>query len=200
MQTEILIYDGIEELDALGPFDVLGGAPGFEVRLVTEGSTRSVRTAHGATLVAGSALTVAPELLIVPGGSYVARGPAGAWAEVGRGVLPAAIGERFRSGSVVAGVCTGVMLLAAAGLLRGRPAVTHRGALDDLAAAGAEVVADARVVDDGRLVTCGGVTAGIDLALWLVERFQGEQAAAARAATLEHHRVGPIWHSPDPIS
>lgn len=199
METEILIYDGMEELDAIGPFDVLGGAPGFQVRLVAEGSPRTVRTAHGAALVAEAPLAAAPALLIVPGGAYVARGPAGAWAEVNRGVLPAAIGDRFRAGSLVAGVCTGVMLMAAAGLLRGRPAVTHHAALDDLSAAGARVV-DARVVDDGRLVTCGGVTAGIDLALWLVERFQGSEAAAARAATLEHRRVGQVWRSPAPIA
>lgn len=49
MQTEVLIYDGIEELDAIGPYDVLGGVPGFEVRLVAEGEVREVRTAHGAT-------------------------------------------------------------------------------------------------------------------------------------------------------
>lgn len=199
MDTEILIYDGIEELDAIGPFDVLGGATGFDVRLVTAGAARPVRTAHGATLEAKAALSWAPQLLIVPGGGFAARSPAGAWAEVRRGLLPAAIGERFRAGSVVAGVCTGVMLLAEAGLLRGRPAVTHHAALGDLAAAGAQVV-DARVVDDGRLITCGGVTAGIDLALWLVERFEGPEAARERAATLEHRRVGEVWHSPAPIA
>lgn len=196
MQTEVLIYDGIEELDAIGPYDVLGGVPGFEVRLVAEGEVREVRTAHGATLLPASALSAAPELLVVPGGGYAARAPQGSWAEARRGVLPAAIGARYRAGSIVAGVCTGVMLMAAAGLLRGLPAVTHRVALDDLAASGARVIAHARVVDGGRLLTSGGVTAGIDLALWLAERFQGPEAARARAVTLEYERTGVVWQAP----
>ena len=72
------------------------------------------------------ALAPAPDLLVVPGGGWVSRAPKGAWREAERGVLPAEIAERHEAGSVVAGVCTGVMLLAASGMLRGRPAVTHR--------------------------------------------------------------------------
>jgi transcriptional regulator GlxA family with amidase domain len=62
------------------------------------------------------------------------------------------------------------MLLAAAGLTRGRPAVTHHDALSDLAATGTHVIEDARVVDDGDLLTAAGVTSGLDLALWIIER------------------------------
>lgn len=190
MEAEILIYDGVEELDALGPLDVLGGA-GFDVKLVTDVEARTVTSANGVGLVAAAALSEAPTLLLVPGGGYASRRPQGAWAEMARGTLPAAIAERFAAGSTIAGVCTGVMLLAAGGLLRGRPAVTHHAALEDLAAAGADVIADARVVDDGRLATCGGV--------WLVERYRGPEAAAARAAALEHQRVGRVHRSPSPL-
>ncbi|MGH7920564.1 MAG: DJ-1/PfpI family protein, partial [Candidatus Dormibacteraceae bacterium] len=96
MEVEILLYDGVEELDAIGPLDVLGGA-GFDARLVTLGESRSVTTAHGATFVAAAPLGAAPALLVVPGGGYASRSPRGAWAEARRGVLPAAIAARFRS-------------------------------------------------------------------------------------------------------
>ena len=87
------------------------------------------------------------------------------------------------------------MLVAAAGLLTGRPAVTHHGALEDLAATGAQVV-DARVVDDGDIVSAGGVTSGIDLALHIVERELGAETAAAVAREMEHDRRGPVHIGP----
>ena len=95
----------------------------------------------------------------------------------------------------IASVCTGGMLVAAAGLLAGRPAVTHHAALEDLAAAGAQVV-DARVVDDGDIVSAGGVTSGIDLALHIVERELGAETAAAVAREMEHDRRGPVHLGP----
>jgi uncharacterized protein (DUF427 family) len=85
----------------------------------------------------------------------------------------------------MAGVCTGVMLLARAGVVGGRPATTHRSARDELAATGARVL-DQRVVDDGDLVTAGGVTSGIDLGLRLVERFAGPELAEREATRLEY--------------
>jgi transcriptional regulator GlxA family with amidase domain len=93
---------------------------------------------------------------------------------------------------VLASGCTGAMLLAAAGLVSGRPAVTNRNALADLAAAGADVRADARVVDDGEIVTGGGPSAGLDVGLRLVARFRGDEVAAAVAAAIEHHPVDPM--------
>jgi transcriptional regulator GlxA family with amidase domain len=77
------------------------------------------------------------------------------------------------------------MLLAAAGLLSGRPATTHHSALDDLRAAGADVREDERVVDDGDIVTAAGVTSGIDLALHLVREARGETVARAAAREIE---------------
>jgi len=86
------------------------------------------------------------------------------------------------------------MLATAAGLRQGRPAITHHGAAEELRASGAKVV-EARVVDDGDLVTAGGVTSGIDLALWLVERQFGAAAAEAVATEIEHPRHGEVWRA-----
>jgi transcriptional regulator GlxA family with amidase domain len=193
-RAEVLIYDGFDELDAVAPFEILAAA-GFEVRLVTAERTREVRTAHGMSLLPHGELGDAPGLLVVPGGGWVAKAPAGAWAEVRRGVLPELIAERRAAGTAIAGVCSGAMLLAASGMLRGRPAVTHRGALEDLRASGAEVHPEARVVDDGDVLTCGGVSAALDLALHVVARERGEDAASAAAQRIEHERVGPVMVS-----
>jgi len=80
------------------------------------------------------------------------------------------------------------MLLAASGLTAGRRATTHQSAIEDLRASGAEIVED-RFVDDGDLVTAGGVTSGLDLALHLVERFAGAEIAGAVAAEIEYARI-----------
>jgi hypothetical protein len=88
----------------------------------------------------------------------------------------------------------GAMLVAAAGLLEGRPAITHHSAIDDLRAAGAEVI-HARVVDAGDVITAGGVTSGLDLALHLVERDHGSAAALAAERELEYERRGIVWRA-----
>jgi transcriptional regulator GlxA family with amidase domain len=187
MQTEILIYDGFDELDAIGPFEVL--AP-LAPRLVTLEPASSITAAHGLALTPHGTLSEAPGLLVVPGGGWISRNErSGTYAEYRRGVIPAAIAARHARGTIVAGVCTGALLLAAAGILEGRPAVTHHAALDDLRALGVDVRADARWVDAGSVLSAGGVTSGIDLALHLLERFEGEEVAAAAARRLEHPRL-----------
>ena len=133
-----------------------------------------------------------PDLVIVPGGGWISRSAVGARGEVERGVIPQRLAELHQAGTSIAAVCTGAMIVAAAGLLRGRAAITHQGAVEDLRAAGAEIVCE-RVVDDGEIITAGGVTSGIDLALWLVERFAGPQAARAVEREMEFERRGEVW-------
>ncbi len=141
-------------------------------------------------------LTEHPDLLVVPGGGWAGRCNRGAWGEAQAGTLPEAIAARHATGTTLAGVCTGAMLIATAGLLTGRPAVTHRSVLKDLVAGGAEVVADARVVDDGDIITAGGVTAGIDLALRLVERQHDKSVATRVAGQIEYVPQGAVHVAP----
>jgi transcriptional regulator GlxA family with amidase domain len=84
------------------------------------------------------------------------------------------------------------MILASTGILRGRPAITHASAIDDLRAAGAKVM-QARVVDDGDVITSGGVTSGLDMSLWLVERYAGKQLANTVVQEMEHERNRDVW-------
>jgi transcriptional regulator GlxA family with amidase domain len=197
MRTEILLYDGFDELDAVGPYEVLSGAR-FDTAFVTLDGAERITGSHGAELVPHARIGDSPTLLVIPGGGWSGRSRRGAWAEAERGAVPAAIAERHAAGSTIAAVCTGGMLVARAGLLQGRPAVTHHSALDDLAAAGADVKRDARVVDDGDILTAGGVTSGIDLALWLVEREHGPELADRVAAEIEHTRSSRIWRAGAP--
>jgi transcriptional regulator GlxA family with amidase domain len=196
MRCEVLLYDGFDELDALAPWEVLSevgrARDEVDVALVTLDGDAPVRASHGAVITPHRALSDHVDLIVVPGGGWNDRSRAGAWSEVERGVLPAAIRARHEDGAVVTSVCTGAMLLAAAGLLTDRPAITHHVAIDDLKAAGAKIV-HARVVDDGDVVTAGGVTSGLDLVLHLVERFWGAPLALAAERELEYERRGTVW-------
>ncbi len=195
MLVDIVVYDGLDEMDAIGPMEVMRSAARagseFEVRLVVRTPQPSVTGAYGlrfvpdATFVPGEA-----DILIVTGGGWAARADRGAWGEVQRGDWLPLLAEAAKSTAVVAAVCTGTMLLAHAGVIGSRKAATHHTAWDDLQAMGATLVKD-RVVDDGDLVTSGGVTSGIDLALWLVEREFGRDLAERTAARMEYHRAVP---------
>ncbi len=190
--TEVLVFDGFDDLDAVGPLETLTAA-GFPTRVVRPaGHATTVHSAHGLVMEVEAQLAAgaAPALVVVPGGGWLDAAPG--VRDQCEGPLPAALAALHDAGTVLASVCTGAMLLARAGLLTGRPAVTNRNALDDLAAAGADVRRDARVVDDGSVVTGGGPAAGIDLAIRLVGRFAGEDAGRAAAARLEHEPVGPV--------
>ena len=197
MRIEIVVFDGLDELDALAPFEILRHARNFgaplECALVTLEGAREVVGANGLRFAAQGALGT-PDWIVVPGGGWLSRAEHGAWAEVQRGALPRALAEARARGAGLASVCTGAMVLGAAGLLRGRPATTHHDAHAALADHGA-VPVPARVVDDGDLVTAGGVTSGLDLALRLVERIGGSELADRVARHVEIPRspvhVGP---------
>ncbi|WP_267880701.1 DJ-1/PfpI family protein [Streptomyces sp. SPB78] len=90
-------------------------------------------------------------------------------------------------------MCTGVLVLSAAGLLKGRPCTTHHLAKDALAQEGGDVLSS-RVVDDKDIVTAGGVTSGLDLALWMVTREWGAPVAIKAEAVLEYEQRGTVWH------
>ena len=194
METEILIYDHFEELDAIGPYEVLAKA-GFEPRMVTAAHSDRVEAANGLVVVPHGRLSDRVDLLVVPGGPWTHRRARGTWAEVQRGALAPVIAARHAGGATVASVCTGVFLLAAGGLLDGRPATTHWEDLDDLEQTAANVIRDARVVDDGDIVTAAGVTSGIDMALWLAEKRFGPEIAERTARAIEHPRAGKVWRA-----
>lgn len=128
----------------------------------------------------------------MPGGGWNDRAASGAWAEAERGAVPATITRLHDAGATIAGVCTGGMLLARAGVLHGRPAITHGSAVEELGRSGARVV-DARVVDDGEILSAGGVTSGLDLALWIVERELGAAPAERVGREMEYERRGEVW-------
>ena len=191
--AEIVLFDGFDELDAIGPYEVLanGAAKGgsIETRLVTLESTDVVRASHDLRVEPDGVLGQ-PDLLVVPGGGW-ASDDGGVRRVFEEGALAEAVAARYDEGATVASVCTGAMILAQAGLLEGRPAITHHSAVDDLAEY-AEVI-DARVVDDGDVLTAGGVTSGIDLALWLLEREFDADVADAVSRLMEHERRGDVY-------
>lgn len=215
VRFRILLYPGFDELDAIGPFEVLSmaarritaaapppeAAPAWRVELETVQGALEVTASNGLTVRVAPATDCEAscpgpgprpgEVLIVPGGGWVDRSRLGAWSEYERGDAPGSvvrlIREAHERGAVLASVCTGAMLLARAGLLRGRRCITHHAAIEDLKTHGALIERE-RVVDDGEIITAGGVTSGIDLALHLVERFAGAPLAETIAQTLEHDR------------
>lgn len=205
MQIAIVLFDGFDNLDAVGPFEVFSHARtperNIDIGLYTLEEQPVVTSSHGLRIQPDGVLPVPesteadhgglPDLVVVPGGGWNDGAEPSARTQAERGDLPAAVASLHEHGVTVASVCTGGMILAAAGLTDGRPAVTHHGAIEDLRTSGAEIV-DARVVDDGDLVTAGGVTAGIDLALHLLEREFGPDVAASVADTMEYERRGEV--------
>ena len=190
--AHVLIYEGLDELDAVAPLEVLHAA-GFAVRTVAHGDVDHVTGDHGLRLGVDAPLGVPPTLLVLPGGGWLSGQDTGARRAIADGVLPAWVARCAAAGTVIASVCTGAFFLQAAGLLdEGRPVVTHHGGREALRALGVTVLDEPRVVDDGDLLSAGGVTSGIDLALHLVARWFGEEAAAAGAARIEHDRRGPL--------
>lgn len=192
MRIEILLFDGFDEIDALGPFEVLSG--GFDVELVTLDGPGPVTTRRGVQLTTRSGLG-RPDGVVVPGGGWLDHAPEGSWAQARRGRLPNALADLAPRLEWVASVCTGSLLLAAAGLLTDRYATTNRNAFAELRPHVREVL-DERVVQDGNRITAGGLTAGLDLALWITERHHGTAAADRVAAGMGYQRHGRVWLGP----
>jgi putative intracellular protease/amidase len=185
MDIAIPLYDDFTALDAIGPYEVLSRLPEARVRFVGP-EARPYRTDRGLAVVADAVLedVPRPEILLVPGGT------------VTRALLH---DERLlnwiRGAAATAGwttsVCTGSLLLGAAGLLRGLRATTHWLEMDALAGFGAEAVSD-RVVVEGRVVTAAGVSSGIDMALWLARELAGDRVAEAVQLIIEYDPQPPL--------
>ncbi|HLQ31075.1 MAG TPA: DJ-1/PfpI family protein [Chloroflexota bacterium] len=190
MNIDIVVFDGHDELDVVGPYEVLcaaemGGAD-LHPRRVTRVPQEIVTAAYGTQYRPEGTYEIGrAELLVVPGGRWTARSERGAWGEVQRGDWLPLLHDAHGRGTIMAAVCTGAMLLAHAGVIGSRRAATHHSAWGDLTATGATLVRD-RVVDDGDVITSGGVTSGIDLALWLVEKYASREIADAVAENLEY--------------
>jgi transcriptional regulator GlxA family with amidase domain len=188
MRIDIVIFDGFDELDAIAPYEVLRTAAGhgapIESELVGAHGAATITASHGARIVVDRGPSEDADMLLVPGGGWFTG--AGVRDEIERGVVTDALAAAHERGAIVGSVCTGAMLLAAAGLVEGRPATTHHAAVEDLRAAGAQVVDGARFVDDGDIVTAGGVTSGLDLALYIVEKVAGATISDAVAREIEY--------------
>lgn len=192
MDVAILIFDGFDELDAIGPFEVFQHASRHDedlaAQIVTIEERQLVRAQNGLRLESDGVLEDdEPDLVVVPGGGWHDDGD-GIRTEYERGTIPAALAELAEGGVRIASVCTGALLLSKAGLLDGRPATTHHTALEDLRQRGADV-RETRFVDDGDVLTSGGITAGLDLALHLVDEACGADVANEVARELEYERA-----------
>jgi transcriptional regulator GlxA family with amidase domain len=186
MEIALLIYDGLAPLDAVGPYEVMRNVPGWEVRTVAK-QRGEVRDESGSLgLVADRALEelTAPDLVLVPGG-------AGNRPLMEDEELLEWLREVDRSTKWTTSVCTGSLLLGAAGLLQGKRATTNWIVLDALREFGAEPVGG-RFVEDGKVVTAAGVTAGIDMALHLVAREVGPEVAQAVQLGIEYDPDPPF--------
>ena len=201
MRIEIVVFDGFDELDALGPFEVLMNAAAagadFSVNLASWSQKNEVVGAHGLRLSAEIGLPGGPrpDLVVVPGGGWIDRNPLGARAEVERGVIPSRLAELHQAGDDDRGrlhrrdaACVGGTAARSGG--------DHAPRSNRRFAGGGCRSRSARVVDDGEFVTCGGVTSGLDLALWLVERFAGPAVAHTVEREMEYERRGVVWRRP----
>ena len=185
MNIAIVLYDKFTALDAIGPYEVLSRLPGATVTFIAP-EAGPVRTDNGMlTLIAERSLDelTEPDILLVPGGPGEVAARAG-------GATLEWLTHADRTSTWTTSVCTGSLILAAAGLLDGRRATSHWLALDELRTLGAEAV-DERVVFDGKLVTAAGVSAGIDMALALAARIAGDAVAQAIQLGIEYDPQPP---------
>lgn len=185
LQIGFLLFPRVQQLDLTGPHDVLSTLPDAEVHLVWKTLT-PLASSSGLTLSPTMTFDTCPQLdvICIPGGAGV--GELMEDRETIAFIQRQAAGARF-----VTSVCTGSLVLGAAGLLRGRRATTHWAFHDLLEPLGAIPVHD-RVVRDGNLMTGGGITAGIDFALTLASELVGEEEAQAIQLRLEYAPAPPF--------
>jgi putative intracellular protease/amidase len=186
MQVAILLYDKVTALDAIGPYEVLSRIPGFAVTFVgaEAGEVRTDNGMLGVVAERAIAEVPSPEIVLVPGG------PGEVAARAGEGVREWLRGAHETT-TWTTSVCTGSLILGAAGLLEGKRATSHWLAMSELAALGAEPVSE-RVVFDGKIVTAAGVSSGIDMALALAARIAGDEVAQAIQLGIEYDPEPPF--------
>ncbi|MGN6200840.1 MAG: DJ-1/PfpI family protein [Solirubrobacterales bacterium] len=186
MKTSILIFDGITALDAIGPYEVLSRAPGWEVEFVAkqQGEVRADSGALGLSADRSLAEVEETGILLIPGGK--GNRPLLEDEEVLEWVR-----QLDDKSTWTTSVCTGSLVLGAAGLLQGRRATGHWLYLEKLRDFGAEPVQE-RWVEDGKLLTAAGVSAGIDMALYLVGREAGPEVAQAIQLGIEYDPQPPF--------
>lgn len=196
MRIGIALFDGAEELDWAGPWEVLSvwsrqwPDDGVQVMTVADEADTPITCAKGLRVLADEswAGVGALDVLVYPGGEGTrAQLPAGSPAHENLRSLA-------RAGTIMASVCTGSLVFAAAGLLRGLPATTHWRHLDTLRSLepSADVRPDERFVDAGRVVTGAGISAGIDMALYLVARLKSRERAAEVRRALQYDPQPPV--------
>ncbi|MFG1924682.1 DJ-1/PfpI family protein [Cryptosporangium sp. NPDC048952] len=208
LAAQIVLFPGFDPLDVVAPFEVLAAGSDalggdLDVELVAaDGPGPVVSGTRGLVLTATSALDPdRPGYVIVPGAS----GPVDGDPDAGDETIPVLLARFADSPAMpliqkafdnpdvqIWAVCGGSLALAMAGLLEGRTAVTHSLGLEVLEATGVDVVR-ARVVDDGDLVTGGGVTSGLDVALYLLDREFGPAIARSVEDLFEYERRGTVW-------
>jgi transcriptional regulator GlxA family with amidase domain len=186
-QIAFVAYPGFTALDMIGPYEVLRNLPGAEVRFVWHEA--GPITADSGVLIIGAthslAETPSPDVILVPGGPAT---PVHARDEA----LLDWLRQAHRTAAWTASVCSGSVILAAAGLLEGRRATSHWLTIPALKAFGAIPVADERIVHQGNIVTSAGVSAGLDLALWLAGEIGGEGRAKAIQLAIEYDPQPPF--------
>jgi transcriptional regulator GlxA family with amidase domain len=182
----IVLYEGFTALDAIGPYEVLRSVPGWEVEFVAQ-ERGEVRTDSGVVgLTADRSLEEVgtPEIVLVPGGMGTRK-------KMEDEELLAWLRRVDESTKWTTSVCTGSLLLAAAGLLEGKRATGHWAWLEPLREFGADPVGG-RYVEDGKVITAAGVSAGIDMALYLVGREVGPDVAQAIQLGIEYDPDPPF--------
>lgn len=188
MQVAIVLYRGLTALDALGPYEVLRFLPDAEVRFVGH-EVGPVVTDSGVLFLGVThtfAETPEPDLVLVPGSAGATMQ---AMADEALTGWLRAVHEKT---TLTTSVCSGSLVLGAAGLLKGRPATSHWMAMSALKTVGAQPQPDQRIVRDGKIVTAAGVSAGIDLALRVVADLAGDERAQMIQLAMEYDPQPPF--------